>query len=66
MFFWPELVMQILEKNQLRLQGLREKTEDKLKDRLAKFDEKLKEMLKKVEAYKNIGVNYTKNKSFLF
>jgi predicted ribosome quality control (RQC) complex YloA/Tae2 family protein len=49
--------MQILEKNQLRLQGLREKTEDRLKDRLTKFDEKLKDLLKKVEAYKTIGVN---------
>ena len=51
--------MQILEKNQLRLQGLREKTEDRLKDRLNKFDEKLKDLLKKVEAYKTIGVNRT-------
>lgn len=49
--------MQILEKNQLRLQVLREKTEDKLRDRLAKFEEKLKELLKRVEAYKTIGVN---------
>lgn len=56
MFFWPELVMQILEKNQLRLQALREKTEDKLRERLMKFDEKLRDMLKKVEAYKGIGV----------
>ena len=51
--------MQILEKNQLRLQVLREKTEDKLRDRLAKFEEKLKELLKRVEAYKTIGVNIT-------
>jgi dynein heavy chain len=56
-FFWPELVMQILEKNQVRLQALREKTEDKLRDRLVKFDDKLKEMLKRVEAYKTIGVS---------
>ena len=49
--------MQILEKNQLRLQALREKTEDKLRERLVKFDEKLKDMLKKVEAYKYIGVS---------
>lgn len=56
MFFWPELVMQILEKNQQRLIALREKTEDKLRERLAKFDEKLKDMLKRVEAYKTIGV----------
>jgi hypothetical protein len=49
--------MQILEKNQIRLQVLREKTEDKLRDRLAKFEEKLKELLKRVEAYKTIGVN---------
>jgi hypothetical protein len=55
-FFWPELVMQILEKNQIRLQALREKTEDKLRERLMKFDEKLRDMLKKVEAYKGIGV----------
>jgi hypothetical protein len=48
--------MQILEKNQVRLQALREKTEDKLRERLARFDEKLKEMLKRVEAYKSIGV----------
>lgn len=48
--------MQILEKNQARLQALREKTEDKLRDRLAKFDDKLKEMLKRVEAYRSIGV----------
>lgn len=56
-FFWPELVMQILDKNQVRLQALREKTEDKLKDRLVKYDEKLKELLKRVEAYKTIGVS---------
>ena len=56
-FFWPELVMQILEKNQVRLASLREKTEDKLKDRITKFDDKLKEMLKRVEAYKTIGVS---------
>lgn len=48
--------MQILEKNQIRLQALREKTEDKLREKLAKFDEKLKEVLKRVEAYKTIGV----------
>lgn len=48
--------MQILEKNQIRLQALREKTEDKLREKLSKFDEKLKEMLKRVEAYKTIGV----------
>ncbi|CAF0812221.1 unnamed protein product [Brachionus calyciflorus] len=54
-FYWPELVMQILEKNQVRLQALREKTEDKLRERLAKFDDKLKDMLKRVEAYKSIG-----------
>lgn len=48
--------MQILEKNQVRLQALREKTEDKLRDRYTKFDEKLKELLKRVEAYKGIGV----------
>lgn len=67
MFFWPELVMQILEKNQQRLIALREKTEDKLRERLAKFDEKLKDMLKRVEAYKTIGVffslYYIKNKN---
>lgn len=55
-FFWPELVMQILEKNQVRLQALREKTEDKLRERLAKYDDKLKDMYKRVEAYKTIGV----------
>ncbi len=49
--------MQILEKNQVRLQALREKTEDKLKDRLVKYDEKLKELLKRVEAYKTVGVS---------
>ena len=48
--------MQILEKNQIRLQALREKTEDKLREKLAKFDEKLKDVLKRVEAYKTIGV----------
>lgn len=48
--------MQILEKNQVRLQALREKTEDKLRERLSKFNEKLKDMLKRVEAYKLIGV----------
>ncbi len=58
-FFWPELVMQILDKNQIRLQALREKTEDKLRDKLLKFEEKLKELLKKVEGYKNVGVNKT-------
>jgi hypothetical protein len=57
-FFWPELVMQILEKNQVRLQALREKTEDKLKDRLLKYDEKLKDLLKRVEAYKTVGVSF--------
>ena len=51
--------MQILEKNQVRLQALREKTEDKLKDRLVKYDEKLRELLKRVEAYKTIGVSGT-------
>jgi hypothetical protein len=56
-FFWPELVMQILEKNQVRLAGMRERTEDKLRDRVTRYDEKLKEMLKKVEAYKGIGVS---------
>ena len=55
-FFWPELVMQILEKNQVRLQALRDKTEDKLRDKLAKFDEKLKDLMKRVESYKTIGV----------
>ncbi len=50
--------MQILEKNQIRLQALREKTEDKLRERLTKFDEKLKDMLKKVESYKTIGVSF--------
>ena len=49
--------MQTLEKNQIRLQALREKTEDKLRERLGKFDEKLKEMLKRVEAYRFIGVS---------
>ena len=48
--------MQILEKNQLRLQALREKTEDKLKDKLAKYDDKLKDLLKRVEVYKTVGV----------
>jgi hypothetical protein len=48
--------MQILDKNQIRLQALREKTEDKLREKLQKFDEKLKELLKKVEGYKNVGV----------
>lgn len=48
--------MQILEKNQVRLQALRERTEDKLRERLSKFNEKLKDMLKRVEAYKLIGV----------
>ncbi len=62
MFFWPELVMQILEKNQIRLQALREKTEDKLRDKLTKFDDKLKELLKKVENYKNVGVCIIFNK----
>ena len=57
-FFWPELVMQILEKNQLRLQALREKTEDKLKDKLAKYDDKLKDLLKRVEVYKTVGVSF--------
>lgn len=57
MFYWPELVIQILDKNQTRLQNLRERTEEKLRDRIQKFDEKLKEMLKRVEAYKNIGVS---------
>ena len=57
MFFWPELVMQILEKNQIRLAALREKTEDKLKDRLLKYDDKLKDLMKRVEAYKTIGVS---------
>lgn len=50
--------MQILEKNQVRLAALREKTEDKLRDKLIKFEEKLKDMLKRVEAYKQIGVSY--------
>ena len=63
-FFWPELVMQILEKNQLRLQALREKTEDRLKDRLNKFDEKLKDLLKKVEAYKTIGVSWNSERTY--
>ena len=45
--------MQTLEKNQVRLQALREKTEDKLRERLGKFDEKLKEMLNRF-----IGVSY--------
>ena len=49
--------MQILEKNQVRLLALREKTEDKLREKLTKLDEKLKELLKRVEAYKNIGVS---------
>jgi hypothetical protein len=49
--------MQILEKNQVRLAGLRERTEDKLRDRVTRFDEKLKDMLKRVEAYKGIGVS---------
>ena len=59
-FFWPELVMQILEKNQVRLAALREKTEDKLRDRLVKYDEKLKDLNKRVEAYKTIGVSRKK------
>lgn len=50
--------MQILEKNQIRLTALREKTEDKLRDRLTKFDEKLKDLMKRVEAYKTIGVSF--------
>ena len=50
--------MQILDKNQIRLQALREKTEDKLRDKLARFEEKLKELLKRVENYKNVGVCY--------
>ena len=49
--------MQILEKNQVRLAALREKTEDKLRDRLVKYDEKLKDLNKRVEAYKTIGVS---------
>ena len=49
--------MQILEKNQVRLQALRDKTEDKLREKLAKFDEKLKDLMKRVEAYKTIGVS---------
>lgn len=57
MFHWPALISEILEKNQVRLQVIREKTEDKLRERLAKFDEKLKDLLKRVEAYKIIGVN---------
>lgn len=48
--------MQILEKNQSRLQALKEKTEEKLRDRLGKFDEKLKELYKRVEAFRNYGV----------
>lgn len=48
--------MQILEKNQARLQALREKTEEKLRDRTQKFDDKLKEMLKRVEFYRTVGV----------
>ena len=59
MFHWPALLSEILEKNQVRLQAIREKTEDKLRERLAKFDEKLKDLLKRVEAYKTIGVNKT-------
>ena len=55
-FYWPELIIQTLDKNQTRLQNLRERTEEKLRDRIQKFDEKLKDMLKRVEAYKNIGV----------
>lgn len=56
--------MQILEKNQVRLQALREKTEDKLRERIVKFDEKLKELLKRVEVYKTIGVFNKKNLFF--
>ncbi len=65
MFFWPELVMQILEKNQVRLAALREKTEDRLRDRLLKYDDKLKDMLKRVEAYRSIGVSFFSEKRFL-
>ena len=64
-FFWPELVMQILDKNQTRLKALRDKTEDKLREKLAKFDEKLRELMKRVEAYKTIGV-YTISTWFQF
>ena len=49
--------MQILEKNQVRLQALRDKTEDKLREKLSKFDEKLKDLMKRVETYKTIGVS---------
>jgi hypothetical protein len=55
-FYWPELVMQILEKNQSRLQALREKTEDKLKDHISNFDLRLREMQKRVDLYRTIGV----------
>jgi hypothetical protein len=65
-FFWPELVMQILEKNQVRLQSLRERTEDKLRDKLVKYDEKLKDMLKRVEAYRVIGVSFRISFVFYF
>jgi hypothetical protein len=50
--------MQILEKNQVRLQALRDKTEDKLREKLSKFDEKLKDLMKRVETYKTIGVSF--------
>jgi hypothetical protein len=49
--------MQILEKNQSRLQALREKTEDKLKEHISNFDLKLRDMLKRVEQYRTIGVS---------
>lgn len=48
--------MQILEKNQVRLQVLKERTEEKLRDRLGKFDDKLKELYKRVDAFRSIGV----------
>lgn len=54
-FFWPELIIQKLETNQTRLQGIREKREEKLRDQIQRFDEKLKEMMKRVETYKQIG-----------
>ena len=60
-FYWPEYVMQVLEKNQVRLQALREKTEEKLRERIQKFDEKLKDLLKRVELYKQIGVRIKLN-----
>lgn len=50
--------MQILEKNQSRLQNLKERTEEKLRDRLGKFDEKIKDLYKRVESFRNIGVRF--------